>query len=113
MPVLFCFGGDGKLGDLLWGLIAANVFSLAFYVEYERMLCLLVVKPRVIPFASTAAIEAVEADVQTIWVIDTVEALCAVLTVDTLGGCGCAELYMRLLVGELGECSLGKSYRSR
>jgi len=77
------------------------------------MLCLLVVKLGVILLPGTAAVKAVKTDIQASWVIDAVEALCAVLTVDTLGGCGCAELYMRLLVGELGECSLGKSYRSR
>jgi len=87
------------------------VLSLAFDVENERMICLLVVKLRVISFASTAAIEAVEADVQTSWVIDAVEALCAVLAVDALCGCGCAELYAKVL----GKIRVGavvrKSYR--
>jgi len=111
VPVLFCLGGDGKLGNLLWWLIAADVLPLAFDIEYEGMLCLLVVKLRVIPFASTAAVEAVEADTQASWVVNAVEALCAVLTIDALSGCGCAELYAKVL----GEVRVGiverKSYR--
>jgi len=60
------------------------------------MMCLLVMELRVISFASTATIEAVEADVQAGWVIDAVEALCAVLTVDALCSCWCAELYAKV-----------------
>jgi len=97
VTVLFCFGGYGKLGDLLWWFITADVLSLAFDVEYERMLCLLVVKLRVIAFAGTAAVEAVEADIQARWVIDAVEALCAILTIDALCGCRCAEFCAEVL----------------
>lgn len=68
------------------------MLSLAFDVENERMMCLLVVELRVISFASTAAVEAVETDVQASWVVDAVKALCAILAVDTLCGCWCAEL---------------------
>jgi len=68
------------------------VLSLAFDVENERMMCLLIVQLRVLPLASTAAIEAIEADIQTSWIIDAVEALCAILAIDVLSGCRCAEL---------------------
>ena len=64
-----------------------------------------------VSFACTTAIEAIEADVQTSWVVDAVKALCAVLTIDALSGCGCAELYAKVL----GEVRVGiverKSYR--
>jgi hypothetical protein len=79
------------------------VLSLALNVENERMMCLLVVELRVIPFACTAAIEAIEADVQASWVVDAVEALCAVLAVDALCGCGCAEFCAE----RSGKCSGG------
>jgi len=81
----------------LWWFITTDVLSLAFDVEYERMLCLLVVKLRVIAFAGTAAVEAVEADIQARWVIDAIEALCAVLTIDALCGCRCAEFCAEVL----------------
>jgi len=61
------------------------------------MLCLLVVKLRMIPFACTAAVEAVETDVQASWVIDAVEALCTILAVDALCGCWYAELCAEVL----------------
>jgi len=58
------------------------MFSFALDVEGKRMVLALVVEISMLPFARAAAIEAIQADIQAVRLINIVEALRTIFSID-------------------------------
>lgn len=72
------------------------MLSFTLDVQGEWMMLSFVVQLGVMPFAGAATVEAVEADIKAAWLINIVEALRAVVTIDGL--CSTWSLQLCLLV---------------
>ena len=58
------------------------MLSFALNVKGERVVLGLVVEAGMVSFAVAASVEAVEADVEAVGLVDVIEALCTVFAVD-------------------------------
>jgi hypothetical protein len=73
-----------KLGDFLGRLISGDLLSRTLYVDNQRMAGRLDMEQRVVSGSCAATVEADEANVQASGLVDGIEALSAVFTIDGL-----------------------------
>jgi hypothetical protein len=88
VSVLFGLGGDSKLGELLGRLLAVLAFARALDVHGEGVLGLLGVLATMDTLAGASTVEAMQANIETLGLVDVVKAECAVFAVDRVCGCG-------------------------
>lgn len=80
--VLLFLGSDGELRDLGWRFISSNQLALSAYIQDEGMRSEGGMERGVLARADATAIEALQADIKAVLVVNGVEALGAILSID-------------------------------
>lgn len=80
--VFLFLGSDGELRDLCWRFISSNQLALSAYVQDEEVRSEGGMEGGVLARADATAVEALQADIKAVLVVDGIEALGAILSVD-------------------------------